>query len=64
MVARNLPLQQSVSWLKLGLCYVGKVEDRGMEKTFGLLNEDRLRHIHVIGKTGMGKSTLLENMVL
>ena len=55
MVARNLPLQQSVNWLKLGLCYVGKVEDRGMEKTFGILNEDRLRHIHVIGKTGWVK---------
>jgi len=64
MVARNSPLQQSVNWLKPGLCYVGKVEDRGTEKTFGILNEDRLRHIHVIGKTGMGKSTLLENMVL
>ncbi len=50
--------------VKPGLCYLGKVEDRGIEKTFGILNEDRLRHIHVIGKTGMGKSTLLENMVL
>jgi type IV secretory pathway VirB4 component len=25
--------------------------------------EDRRRHVYVIGKTGMGKSTLLENMI-
>jgi len=55
---------KTTSLVKPGLCYIGRVEDRGYDKTFGILNEDRLRHIHVIGKTGMGKSTLLENMVL
>lgn len=30
---------------------------------FGILPNDRRRHVYVIGKTGMGKSTLLENMI-
>ena len=28
-----------------------------------MLPSDRRRHVYIIGKTGMGKSTLLENMI-
>lgn len=31
---------------------------------FGIKQKDRARHMYVIGKTGMGKSTLLENMAI
>ncbi len=31
---------------------------------YGLLRNDRRRHVYVIGKTGTGKSTLLANMVI
>jgi len=31
---------------------------------FGIKADDRTRHVYVIGKTGMGKSTLLENMAV
>jgi energy-coupling factor transporter ATP-binding protein EcfA2 len=31
---------------------------------FGIKAKDRLKHVYVIGKTGMGKSTLLENMAV
>ncbi|MEI6528156.1 MAG: type IV secretion system DNA-binding domain-containing protein [bacterium] len=31
---------------------------------FGIKAKDRTRHVYVIGKTGMGKSTLLENMAV
>lgn len=31
---------------------------------FGIKQEDRRRHMYVIGKTGMGKSQLLENMAI
>lgn len=31
---------------------------------FGIKSEDRSKHVYVIGKTGMGKSTLLENMAI
>lgn len=33
-------------------------------KKFGIKIDDRRRHMYVIGKTGMGKSVLLENMVI
>lgn len=34
------------------------------DRIFGIKDEDRLLHLYVIGKTGTGKSTLLENMAL
>jgi hypothetical protein len=42
---------------------MGKTNFRGHEKFFGIKIPDRRRHIYIIGKTGMGKSTLLENMI-
>lgn len=32
--------------------------------SFGIGPDDRCRHMYIIGKTGMGKSVLLENMIL
>ena len=34
------------------------------DQKFGIKVDDRRRHIYVIGKTGVGKSTLLENMAV
>lgn len=42
---------------------VGKTNFRGINLEFGIKTLDRRRHMYIIGKTGMGKSTLLENMV-
>ncbi len=42
---------------------LGKTNFRGMDQQFGIKKLDRRRHIYIIGKTGMGKSTLLENMI-
>jgi len=36
---------------------------RNEQKVFGIRKDDRRRHVYVIGKTGMGKSNLLENLV-
>jgi len=33
-------------------------------KKFGIRTDDRRRHMYLIGKTGMGKSTILENMIV
>ncbi len=44
--------------------YIGETLFRGKQVRFGMKNEDdRLRHMYLIGKTGTGKSTLLETMV-
>lgn len=42
---------------------IGKTNFRGHQEVFGIKTTDRRRHIYIIGKTGMGKSTLLENMI-
>jgi type IV secretory pathway TraG/TraD family ATPase VirD4 len=40
-----------------------QVNFRNDRRTFGIKTEDRFAHVHIIGKTGTGKSTLLETMV-
>lgn len=37
---------------------------RNQRRKFGIKVDDRRRHMYAVGKTGMGKSTLLENMVV
>ncbi len=37
---------------------------RGQRKKFGIKTDDRRRHMYIIGKTGVGKSTVLENMII
>ena len=44
--------------------YFGATDARGKKMPFGIKTKDRARHMYVIGKTGMGKSTLLENMAI
>jgi hypothetical protein len=44
--------------------YFAQTDFRGKRIRFGVKAEDRAKHVYVIGKTGMGKSTLLENMVI
>jgi hypothetical protein len=46
------------------ICYFARVASREGVKNFGILQDDRRRHMYVLGKTGMGKSTLLTNVVL
>ncbi|MBI4458406.1 type IV secretion system DNA-binding domain-containing protein [Candidatus Uhrbacteria bacterium] len=37
---------------------------RNQRRRFGIKTDDRRRHMYLIGKTGMGKTTLIENMVI
>jgi len=46
------------------ITYFAETNSRGKETPFGIRSEDRGRHMYVIGKTGMGKSTMLENMAI
>ncbi|MDD3794301.1 MAG: type IV secretion system DNA-binding domain-containing protein [Candidatus Gracilibacteria bacterium] len=43
---------------------IGKTNFRGTNMSFGIGPNDRRRHMYILGKTGMGKSTLLENMII
>jgi len=37
---------------------------RNQRRRFGIKIDDRRKHLYVVGKTGMGKTTLLENMAI
>ena len=37
---------------------------RNIQKRFGIKRDDRRRHMYLIGKTGMGKTTCMENMII
>lgn len=46
------------------ITYIGETDYRNKRVKFGIKAKDRLRHVYAIGKTGTGKSTLLENMAV
>ena len=43
--------------------FFGETNFRGIRKKFGIRTDDRRRHMYLIGKTGVGKSTTLESMI-
>ncbi|TSC93218.1 MAG: hypothetical protein CEN89_228 [Candidatus Berkelbacteria bacterium Licking1014_7] len=43
---------------------IGKSVYRGEEKLIRFKDDDRRRHLFMIGKTGVGKTTLFENMIM
>lgn len=54
----NLPVEGDVN-------FFGTTSFRNKEVKFGIKNnDDRLRHMYFVGKTGSGKSTLFENMIV
>ncbi|HEY4504783.1 MAG TPA: type IV secretion system DNA-binding domain-containing protein [Candidatus Paceibacterota bacterium] len=46
------------------IIYFAETDYRNKRQKFGIKEKDRDRHMYVIGKTGMGKSTLLENLAI
>jgi hypothetical protein len=59
----DLPLADAPHAEGEELTLLGEALFRGERQMFGIRPDDRRRHMYVIGKTGMGKSTLLENMI-
>jgi len=55
----NLPMADG----EMDITVLGEATFRGNRTKFGIRTDDRRRHTYIIGKTGMGKSCLLENMV-
>ena len=45
------------------LIFIGRTKWRDLDRPFGLRRGDRRAHMYVIGKTGTGKSSLLEAMI-
>ncbi|PIR43957.1 hypothetical protein COV23_02480 [Candidatus Wolfebacteria bacterium CG10_big_fil_rev_8_21_14_0_10_31_9] len=41
-----------------------KTNFRNKERAFGIKSKDRRQHMYIIGKTGVGKTTLLENLAV
>lgn len=46
------------------ILYLGRTTFRNKKELFGIKLDDRRRHIYIIGKTGMGKTSLLKNMAI
>jgi type IV secretory pathway TraG/TraD family ATPase VirD4 len=46
------------------ITYLAQTDHRNDRRIFGIRQEDRFSHVYIIGKTGTGKSTLMEKMAL
>jgi hypothetical protein len=46
------------------IAYIGTRFIWGEDVLFGIQNEDRSRHLYIIGKTGTGKTTVLRNLIV
>lgn len=46
------------------LTLIGDTDYRGDKIRFGVREEDKFRHMYIVGKTGTGKSTFINNMII
>ena len=49
---------------KNDIVFLAETNFRNKKTKFGIKSDDRRRHTYLIGKTGMGKSTVMENMII
>lgn len=49
--------------MRKDITFFGKTNARLPHRPVGIYTEDRFQHLYVIGKTGTGKTTLLENFI-
>jgi type IV secretory pathway TraG/TraD family ATPase VirD4 len=52
------------SMLSGNVTHFAQADFRNVQRVFGIKDDDRFSHVYVIGKTGTGKSTLLETMAV
>ena len=55
-------LQQTVCMSANNVSYFARTNHRNSHIPFGIRQQDRLSHVYLIGKTGVGKSTMLETL--
>jgi len=61
----NLPVVDGASdEAKQQINFFAKADFRNKPTIFGIKDEDRRKHMYIIGKTGAGKSTLIANMAI
>lgn len=58
-----LTMEVMANGCKNHITLIGRTNFRNQHKTFGIRQADRRAHLYVIGKTGTGKSSLLETMI-
>jgi len=46
------------------ITFFGETTFRNQRKRFGIKTDDRRRHVYAVGKTGMGKTVMMENMAI
>ena len=46
------------------ITYFAETNFRNERRRFGIKRDDRRRHFYVVGKTGMGKTAMLFNMII
>ena len=49
---------------KSEITFIGKTVYKNQERIFGIKHKDRMRHVYIVGKSGSGKSWLLDNMAI
>lgn len=57
----NLPTTENTKSQELTI--IGNTDYRGDKILFGIKEEDKFRHMYIVGKTGTGKSTFMENLL-
>ncbi len=57
----NVPTRANSGENEITLLWYTDHKDKAVK--FGIRKEDKFRHVYIVGKTGMGKSTLISNMV-
>ena len=62
----NLPIATSEmsKEQKSDITFLGKTTFKNQDQIFGIKTKDRLRHVYIVGKTGSGKSWLIDNMAI
>lgn len=61
----NLPVSDGIKEeVKKDINFFAKAEFKNKNQIFGIKTEDRRKHVYIIGKTGVGKSTLIANMAI
>lgn len=61
----NLPVSDGAKdEVKKDTNFFAKTEFKNKNQIFGIKTQDRRKHVYIIGKTGVGKSTLIANMAI